>query len=212
LIFGLAAPHSVMLGQTPAIPEVVTEAKNYNEAVKELLKFQDLTRDLDKKSTLARPEVLRIQTTGNAARNSVPAMKQHLTSAIRQITAAGKWDKVDSLFVAEFAKVNADTAQKERFLEFVKRNGGAKAILQKAAAQVDRLPNEIDQTVRGAQSKMVGLLPGFLVPTVAYASPTVAWSELGCMAVAAAGILGTVAGCIPCGVAAVIGLATGGCV
>jgi len=165
--FALAQP------KRPIIPDAAAEAKAIHDAAEALHKYAKLLHQLDEKSSVSRAEVAQLDEAAMRAKNAMPSIKGNLEALIRKAKASGKWERLDELVAQEVQHLQAPPEPKTRFLNWLKREGGARAVLQKGLTQIDRASDTITEETRALKRKQTGLRFDLVPP--AYARLKLTW-------------------------------------
>ncbi|MFL9889130.1 hypothetical protein PQR66_39345 [Paraburkholderia agricolaris] len=197
----LGARAAISQNPLPIIPNALPEAERLNASVKVVNNYSVLSDTLSKKTKVQPSEYEQLNRQAALAKDEVGSLKTNLQSIIEKAKSAGVWDNLDSLFAQQLQKVNADPAKKAHYLNWVKANGGARSVMEDAVGQLDTIPGQITNDVEMIRKKQVSFDFDFISP--AYARIAL-WK---CAVIAAVGIGATCAGCIACGVGAVVGMA-----
>ncbi len=181
----------------PFIPRNIISPKEVNtlDSFRVTLgRFDKLVIDLNKRRPFP-AETSRLEATAKDLKRRIPLVKSELQTFIQRVKVRGKWtNEFDSAFEREVTQMNVAADMKAKFVEWVKQNGGARAVITEALSQLGEAAKEIDSTV--------GSVKRAQVPTE-YAAAKKRWSWK-CWAVGGLGIVTTVAGCGSCGVGASI--------
>jgi len=165
----LLMPQRIALAQPkrPIIANGEAEAKAVKDAADVLHKYSELVDQLDKKSSVSREEVARLEEAAMRAKNALPSFKRNLEAIIRKAKASGKWERLDELVPQEVQHLEAPPERKTRFLNWLKREGGARAVLEKGLTQIDRASDTITEETRAVKRKQTGLRFDFVPPAYA---------------------------------------------
>jgi hypothetical protein len=190
----LLAPN-VVFAQKPAqrpylAPSLIApEVKALNSFTKPLKEFSTETETLRRKAKITRQEKGRVTAKAKLVKDMIPSVKRNFESVIEKIKSAGKWTpELDAYTVEQISKMEIPSKTKNAFIDLLKQNGGARAVLETAVQELSGAEKDIDGTLHDIEQKQ---LASWLFGT-AYASPK--WGFWKCLAVLAIGAAGGMAG------------------
>jgi hypothetical protein len=122
-----------------------TEAENMNRFASNVRGFYDQFQTLKKDS---KPDTRQIDTAQAKLKEikvQLPAFQSDLRSLVTKLKSAGKWTaELDSYF--ENTAIN--NAQNREFVDFVKRKGGVRVVIEKCIGALGRFSTELDENER----------------------------------------------------------------
>lgn len=159
----LLVARNAALGQG-TIPAIEAEARIVNDSGGHLLEFIKLSGDLDGKSRIEAVEVSRLEQGATRAKEAIPALKKSLQAIVEK--AGNELNEAALIRKAEQAQLPA--GEKTKLIDALKKIGDPKSAIQRAIAELDNVPNLINQEVVALRRKHTQLLP-FEIVSPAYA-------------------------------------------
>jgi hypothetical protein len=121
---------------------------------KYLQDFSAETETLQRKARITREEKERTAVLAKEVKDSIPLAKQHFESVIEKIKSDGKWTpELDTYMVEQVSRMEMPSETKDAFINQVKRNGGARAVLEKALQVLPDAGKDIDDTRNAIERK-----------------------------------------------------------
>jgi hypothetical protein len=158
LVAAMATPMStIAAAQDAGLPEITREADHLKRVLNSIRQF-----DLDLKNTKLNPTSTRIKglhTTADTARKEIGAAQATLDSLRTKLQASKFWANFDQEFEARAKKAGFSA----EFLSYVRREGGAKAIIMKtnAPGAIESINDEVKSVEgRGLLDALVDQIVG----------------------------------------------------
>ena|SRR5262245_51928313 len=193
-------PGRIAFGQaTQPIPtaEAEAEAKRLLNSSQIIFDYAKQVHELDKQLRLSAADAKRLDQIAGRLKTAVPTLKRDLQSVVQKTKASGTWDRLDAILEERLAGSNPSEGR--QFLNLVKEEGGARSLIERALAELERLPEQINQEVSALKRKRAELLP-FDLTTAAHAKFNIKCG------IGGAAIIGAAVLCGFCAVGAFIGV------
>jgi hypothetical protein len=185
------APYVAFAQKSPPVPPdlISSEVGDLNSFLELLEKLSTQSETLEGKTKVTPEEKKSVEDLSKQVKNKIPSAKRNLESIITKTKAHGKWTPaLDSEVIEQISGMQIPEKEKSRFIELIKQNGGAKAVLEKGVQALSGADKNIDDTLRTIDQKQSG---SWLFGT-AYANPL--WSFWRCLGVLAVGVAAGLAG------------------
>jgi hypothetical protein len=123
-----------------------TEAKALVQYGQLLAQFFNATQEAQKRASVLRADLSKIEGDGQRVKNDVASFRQNLQSLITKLKAANKWD--DAL------DADISTALGGRKVKsFLGQGGGARRLLESALNEINDISADVDGEVRNVRAK-----------------------------------------------------------
>jgi hypothetical protein len=187
----LLGPNIAFAQKSAPLPSALisSEIEGLNSFLKSLEKLGTETDRLEKNAKVTGQEKKNVAALSKQLKDEIPSAKRNLESVIETTKSRGKWTPaLDTEVIEEISGMDIPSQAKTRFIELVKRNGGAMAVLEKGIQALSGADAEkdIDDSLRRIEQKQSG---SWLIGT-AYAK----WGFWKCIGVLAVGVAAGMAG------------------
>lgn len=123
-----------------------TEAKALVQYGQLLAQFFNATQEAQKKSSILRADLSKIEGDGQRVKNDAASFRQNLQSLITKLKSANKWD--DQL------DADLSTALGSRRVKgFLGQNGGARRLFESALNEINTIGGDVDGAVANVKAK-----------------------------------------------------------
>lgn len=121
---------------SPAGADVTAEARTIDSFGDALFEFDKKCAELDKKAILTHAEFDRLKASGDDLNGRLTQVRQAFESVKRKLIEAKEWDNFDAIAL--------QTIKYEPLRAFLKKEGGARHVLEAAAAQTGDVTSDIN--------------------------------------------------------------------
>lgn len=154
----------------PYVPKdlLTTEVRDLNTLVQALETFLKRADPLDKKAQVSKAEIDVLVVDAEAVKRAIPTFQRGVASLISKLQAGGKWTpEFDASIESRLNQPGVDSS----VLRGVRQQGGARTVLQSAAAAATDVGRAVDRNVTELRGKtLIGRLLQELIGTPVHAS------------------------------------------
>lgn len=133
---------------TPGRTQLIAELVKIDSFGDALVSFDKRVAELEKKATISHVEYEAVQTSGNGLKRRIDEVQQAFRSVIDKLKAAREWEHFDEVAFRE--------AKDPRVREFLRSEGGAKRILERAVSLSSDLTFDLNAPVERLRSRVEG--------------------------------------------------------